>query len=214
MPRVLAASPRKMFPPPVTIPTWMPWSCTSRISSASAPITLSSMPWRASPARISPLSLRRMRWKRAPKGLLLAEPEAGEAPDLDVLAGLRRGVAHQVADRRLVVANVGLLEQADLGEELLELAGHDLLDDLGGLALPGGLRLQDLALALDPVGRHVLAAHDLGPRRRNLHREVAHQLAELVGARDEIGLAVHLDQHSHAVAGVDVGLDHALAGRA
>src|SRR5436190_6291796 len=168
MPRVLAARPRKMLPPPTTMPTWTPSSCTSRISSASAPITASSMPCPAPPARISPLSLRTMRLKRAPKGLLLAEPETGEAPDLDVLAGLGRGVAHQVAHRRLVVADVGLLEQADLGVELLELAGDDLVEDRGRLALPFGLRLQDRALALHALRRHVLAPYELGAGRRHL----------------------------------------------
>ncbi len=46
----------------------------------------------------------------------------------------------------------------------------------------------------------------------DLDREVAHQLLELVGARDEVGLAVDLDQHADAAAGVDVAGDEALAG--
>ena len=44
-----------------------------------------------------------------------------------------------------------------------------------------------------------------------MQREVARELDELLVAGDEVGLAVDLDQHADPVAGVDVGLDDALA---
>ena len=46
----------------------------------------------------------------------------------------------------------------------------------------------------------------------DLDREVADELLELVGARDEVRLAVDLDEHADAAAGVDVARDEALAG--
>src|SRR5512143_3705743 len=127
MPRVLAARPRKMLPPPGTMPICSPSPCTSRISSASASITASSTPCSPPPARISPESLRRTRCQRRATALLLAEPEPREAPHHDVLPGLAGGLLDQVADLDLVVPDVGLLEQDHLGVELLELAVHDLV---------------------------------------------------------------------------------------
>ena len=46
----------------------------------------------------------------------------------------------------------------------------------------------------------------------DLDREVADELLELVGAGHEVGLAVDLDEHADAAAGVDVARDEALAG--
>src|SRR5436309_1105019 len=45
-----------------------------------------------------------------------------------------------------------------------------------------------------------------------MERKVPDELDELLGARDEVGLAVDLDEHPDLVAGVDVALDGALAG--
>src|SRR5262249_20164550 len=49
---------------------------------------------------------------------------------------------------------------------------------------------------------------------RDLHAEVLHQLLELRGLRDEVGLAVDLDQDADLAAGMDVGADGALGRRA
>ena len=46
----------------------------------------------------------------------------------------------------------------------------------------------------------------------DLDGEVADELLELVGASDEVGLAVDLDEHADAAARVDVARDEALAG--
>src|SRR5262249_53945088 len=92
-----------------------------------------------------------------------APPEAGGAPDdhppprlgvhaVDELADL--GLAGRVLDERL-------LEQALLGEELLQLALDDLVEHLGRLLLIGELAAIDLALLLDDRGRDVLAG-DVG----------------------------------------------------
>src|SRR5256885_2284322 len=50
--------------------------------------------------------------------------------------------------------------------------------------------------------------------RRDLHRDLASELAEVVVARDEVGLARELHERADAAAAVDVGLDDALLGLA
>src|SRR6185503_6806064 len=209
IPRALPASPRKMLPPPSTMPTCTPNACTSPTSSAMRESTCSSMPCPASPASSSPESLSRMRCGFPFNGLLGPEAEAGEAADDDVLAGLRRHLFDQVADDDLVVFDERLLHQAHLAEELVELAVHDLVRDRRRLALVLHLLLVDRALALDALGRDLLPAHVVGASGGHLHGEVSHEHAEVVGSRHEVSLAVDLDQHAYSVV-VDVRLHAAL----
>ena len=57
-PRPAPLSPRKMLPPPITIPTWMPIRVISAICSAYSDRRWSSMPCCLFPISDSPLSLR------------------------------------------------------------------------------------------------------------------------------------------------------------
>src|SRR6185436_2055346 len=75
------------------------------------------------------------------------------------------------------------------------------------------LRRVDLALARQLVGGDLLLRDVRRTRRRDLHREVAYELLEVVGTRDEIGLAIHLDQHADLTTRVDVGADLTFGGR-
>src|SRR6476646_7315523 len=116
-----------MLPPPTTMATSMPPSRTSLISPAMRRTMAGSRPYGRVPIRASPESFRRMRFQRgvgdkvpplrgssvggARTGrgdahLALAQDEAHEAPDADVLSGLgdhrvddvlhgARGVAHE-----------------------------------------------------------------------------------------------------------------------
>ena len=100
-----------------------------------------------------------------------------------------------------------LVEQADVLEPLLELAVDDLLADRLGLLLDRlvgekrGLRSgQDLGR--DRVGVDVLRMHP-----GDLDGQVPDELLELVGAGDEVGLAVDLDQDADPATGVDVAAD-------
>lgn len=52
------------------------------------------------------------------------------------------------------------------------------------------------ALPLDLIGRGIFNGHHAHVRRRYLHRQVIHQLLELVPPRHKICLAIHLHQHS------------------
>src|ERR1044071_3941062 len=212
MPSVLADRPRKMLPPPRTMPTWTPSACTSFTSCASPARISSAMPCPASPASSSPESLSRMRCGFALNASLRAQAEPHESPHDDVLARLRRDLPDQVADRLLVVLDERLLHEAHLGVELVELAIHDLVHDRGRFALVLHLLGVDRALARDALGGHVFAPHVVGARRRGLHGEVLAERLEVVRARDEVGLAVHLDEHADPAV-VHVGLDATLGGR-
>src|SRR5215470_13691982 len=97
------------------------------------------------------------RYRAAMAASVLAENEPAEASHLDVLAGLGDRILDDGLDRALVVPDVRLLEQADLRIELVELAGHDLVDHLRRLALALHLRAEDLPLLLDSLRRNVLA---------------------------------------------------------
>src|SRR5215467_1680328 len=144
----------------------------------------------------------------------LAHLEAGEALDDDPFAGLGVDPVDQLSNLRLArgVLDERLLQQALLGEKLLQLALDDLVDHLGRLLLVGELAAIDLSLLLDDLAGNVLAGHVGRIRRGNLHPEILHQLLEGLGARDEVRFAVHLDEYAQLGAVVDVGPDDALTG--
>ena len=56
MPWEAPLMPLKMFPPPITIPTWTPFSATALISSAYSAILFGSIPKSLSPINASPLN--------------------------------------------------------------------------------------------------------------------------------------------------------------
>src|SRR5688572_9846495 len=106
MPSALACVPRRMLPPPITTPISAPISCSDWISSVNRSTTFGEMPNPCSPARASPLSFsttRRYFSVSCARTPLLAELEAGEAPDHDVLAGFRRRFLDQLLDRLLAI---------------------------------------------------------------------------------------------------------------
>src|SRR5690349_5516015 len=139
-----------------------------------------------------------------------AELEADEAADLHVLADLRDQLLLDLIDRLVRVLHEGLIEEADVLHPLRDLTLDHLLDD--GLGLARLLRLgeEHLALAVDHVLRDLFLAHELRAHRGDLHRDVAGEALEVVVARDEVGLAVDLDEDADAAAAVDVRDDRAL----
>src|SRR5712692_10259335 len=223
-----------MLPPPITIATSTPRPWTSRISSAMRWMTAGSRPnWRG-PMRASPLSFRRiLRYlgslptpapdcaaRRSARGAdrilacpVLAEDEAREPLHPDVLPRLADHAADSILDRDVRIAHERLLHQAELLIELLHLAGDDLLDHR--LRLPGGPRLLPVDLLLLPQDLlgHLVARDEARLGGGDMHRQILHQSLEVPGARHEIGLAVHLDQHPDAPARMDVGADRALGRR-
>src|SRR5215211_1818165 len=210
-----------MLPAPTTRATSTPRSVTSWTWRLIRSTCAGSVPYSSEPIRASPESFRRMRLKAGsgirPESLFLSHQEAGEACDPDVLAGPRGELGAQLLDRLALVAvgaHVLLVEQRDLLPPLVELAGDDLVDDLVGLALLPRLGLEHLALRLAILRRDLLGGHVVRRRGRagDVEGHLARELDEVVGARDEVGFALHLHEHADLPGGVDVGGDDALAG--
>src|SRR5215467_6435375 len=153
MPLAEACTPRKMFPPPITMATSTSRSRTVWISWASRSRTAGSIPYPCSPASASPESFSRTRLNLGFASLTDLEPH--EAPDRDLLAGLGAHLGDEVADAELAarVADVGLVHEARVLEELRELALDDLLEDLGRLLLVDHLLSVDLSLPLEDLRR-------------------------------------------------------------
>src|SRR5688572_14534113 len=171
-----------------------------------------SMPKPRPPARASPDSFSTMRSYRS--GVLLSDLEAGEAADEDVLAESLDGLVDDIRHLPVGVLDVSLIEEANLLIPLLELPGGDLLDDLRRLARFLRLLTVNPHLPFDHLGIEALSVDRQRSRRRDLHRQRAGELPESVRLGDEIGLAVHLDQHADLAAQVDVRLHLSLAGLA
>src|SRR5438445_8382479 len=145
-----------------------------------------------------------------------SDPEAGEPLDHHPLARLGVREIDEILDRRLAagVLDERLLEQALIGEELLELALDDLVEHLRRLLLVRHLAPVDLALLLEHGGRYVLARHVGRVGGGHLHRQIADELAEAVGLGHEVGLAVHLDQGAQLAVRMQVGVHEAFLGLA
>src|SRR5262249_52505157 len=120
----------------------------------------------------------------------------------------------EILDPRLAarVLDEGLLEQALLGEKLLQLALHDLVEDLRRLLLIRHLPAIDLALLLEHVAGHVLASDVGGIGGGDLHGEVPNQLAEGIRLGHEVGLAVDLHERAELAVGVAIAVHEAFLG--
>src|SRR6267143_2321172 len=145
-----------------------------------------------------------------------SDPEAGEPLDHHPLARLGVREVDEILDLRLAraVLDEYLLEQALVGEELLELALDDLVEHLGRLLLVRHLAPVDLPLLLQHGGGHVLPRHVDRTGGGHLHSEVAHELAEGVRFGHEVRLAVDLDQRAQLAVRVEVGVHEAFLGLA
>src|SRR6187402_3418751 len=133
MPAAAAASPRKMLPPPTTIPTWTPRAWTSATWRAMNLQNSGSTPYVRFPSRASPDSFNRIRSYRSPSR---SWRSWATVPAWASLADPRDGLGHEIPDRPVLVAE-GLLIETDILVPLLELTLDDPLLDLGGLALDG-----------------------------------------------------------------------------
>src|SRR5690349_9904747 len=142
--RSLAEMPRKMLPPPTTMPTCTPARTTSEISWASSFTRSALMPKAVPPASDSPLSLSRMRLylDTGFGGRLSPGISRGGVPHLepcktrygDVLAQLGNLGLDQLADRQGVLLDEWLLQQADLFVKLRQPAFDDAVQHLFRLA--------------------------------------------------------------------------------
>src|SRR5579885_943624 len=196
-----------MLPPPLTSAISSPSARTPTSSRASRSTVSSSRPYSRGPIRASPDSFSRTRRNAA--GACL---EAGAANSADRVPGvveqLDAALPEHVADRggRLVRAVPGLLHQHRLAvEALVEHALDDLLTHVLGLALHLVGALEDLALGLDQLRRHLVAAAVGGLREREVQGEAARRgrvaaLRPHEGA-DLVGRCVRVRRERLAVAG-------------
>src|SRR4051794_33331839 len=144
---------------------------------------------------------------------VLAELEPGEPLDLHLLPRLRADLVEVLLDRLAVVLHEGLIEEHVVLQERLDLALHDPRHDAVRLARLTSLHLGDLLLRLQDRGRNVVPGDPARcGRARDVQREVLHELPELLGVGDEVGLAVDLDERPNGVVEVDVRVDPALVG--
>src|SRR5918994_14094 len=208
-----------MLPAPTTIATSTPRPRTSPTWFAIRSICAGSVPYSRSPISASPESFSRTRLKLAEaiRRLLLSHLEAGEARDPDVLAGLGGELGAQVLDRLALVAllvEVLLIEQDQLGGPLAELPLDDFPDDVLRLAVGLRLFLEEGALLRDLLLGDVLEGHVPWVHRGDVDRYLAGELLEVLIARDEVRLALDLDQGALAAIRVDVGRDDPLGGAA
>src|SRR6185437_13429848 len=93
-------------------------------------------------------------------------------------------------------------------------AFEHLLDDVRGLAAGGGLGTVDVLLAEKVFFGDVFAANVAGIGGSDMHGDIAEQLLEVIGAGDEVGLAVELDEDADLTASMNVGAHSSLIGGA
>src|ERR1035437_6336473 len=207
-----------MLPPPTTIATSTPRLWTVATSEAIDGTRSGSVPYSRSPISASPESFSITRRKTGGLGVdasrsvvSVTDGEPCKASDYDVLAGLAGERCAQLLDRLaavLVLVDVLLAQQHHLVEPLVEFPGDDPLADVLGAVV--GLLDRDPLFALAVLRWHMIVADSQRRRGRDVQREVARELDELLGPRDEVGLAVDLYQHADLVPRVDVALDHSL----
>src|SRR5690606_33705320 len=146
-------------------------------------------------------------------GATFADRAAGDAGELDAVAGGRDRVGEGLLDGRLLVADVPPLHPDDFLGERRRAAYGDLLGAGGGLAFFERAVSLDAALLVDHVLRHVLAADVLRPDVGDVARQLGGEVLERFGGGHEVGLAVDFDQNAEALVEVHVALDHAFVHR-
>src|SRR6266436_5740816 len=142
--------------------------------------------------------------------LFAAYFEASESGYADVFAQLGYLRLNELIDGQRVLFDEGLLVETDL---LIEFA-HAALDDFVGhllrFALGDDAGALDILLPFDRRRSDVLFAHELRIGRGDVHRQIVHQLLEVVGAGHEVGFAVDLHHHAELAAMVDISPDESL----
>src|SRR5450631_2055617 len=188
MPAAPGATPRKMFPPPMTTAICTPRRTTSPISATMRSMTSRLMPYASSPISASPESLSSTRLYA---GSVRAAGLLGRGTMMGALirrSGLcqrrdfggeviffslepfahhekrkaldRRALGSQVLfDRLLGVAHERLAEERHFGQKLVDPAFDHLDDDFPRLARFGSLRAENRALLFDQLVRNLVTRY-------------------------------------------------------
>src|SRR5580692_10031740 len=143
-------------------------------------------------------------WSRSAGSANLADLEAHEPPDGNVLAKLRDRLRNHLADRDALVLDVVLLVQAVLFVELLHLSRRNLVDYVFRLAGGQSLRSVNLTFRREHLWSDILPPHVSRIERRDVHCDVMAKLLESFRARHEVGLAIDFHEHADLPARVDI----------
>src|SRR5579883_938576 len=138
--------------------------------------------------------------------------EADKAGHRDILAELGDLGFHELLDGERGFLDERLLQQTNFLVELGQTALHDAVENLVRLPFVAGAVARDFLFLLEDFGRHFFAAQIARIGRGDVHRDIVHQLFEIIGARDEVGFAVDLNHHAELAAGMDVAADETLFG--
>src|SRR5919204_1698989 len=205
-----------MFPAPSTRAVWTPNPWTVSISAASASTRARSIPYCCRPRSASPESFSRMRSKAAaPSGTAAAislstSALTGRSPASEYFAAWKRvdserrslseRVADEVADLSIVlcerfadgearIVDPGLLVEDGLREKSLrQPAFDDLALDVVRLPFEIGQLLEDRALRLDLVDRHLVPGDEAGIREGDVHCDHPRKLRGCLGADEDADL--------------------------
>src|SRR5690625_1557953 len=178
---------------------------------------------RRSPVRVTwsrPVTLRRLSPRKGtPRRVsggrvarLLAYGDAGEASHLDVFADRGDVFREQLTDGFLVVLDVRLVDEDDLGKVAVEAPFDDLSDHVFRFAFCCGFFGQAGAFGFDFVCRDVVAVRVRRVGHRNVDCQVLRELLEYFVAGNEVRFAVQLHHRGDLAVVVQVHADEAFGG--
>ena len=124
----------------------------------------------------------------------LADQVPNETTNDNVLAQFCNLRIQQIANCHIGIFDETLLEQANCAVEFLEFALDNFVSNVRRLALY--LRFVDFALRFDQVARNISATDVERMRGGDMQRDVFYEFSEIFVPRHEIGLAIHLYEHT------------------
>ena len=137
---------------------------------------------------------------------------AGKAPNDDVLADLGDLRRDQLLDRLVGILDEALFEQTDGAVKFVEFSFHDLRGHVFWFAFH--LLGINRALGFNRGGRDFIATDIERLRGGDVECDVFHKRTEAIVFRDEIGLAVYLDEDADFALQMNVGGDDTFFGGA
>src|SRR5581483_9616600 len=210
MPAAPGATPRKMLPPPMTMPISTPRRDTCATSATMFSIVCRLMPNGSSPISASPDSFSRIRLYLGVTaaasmrsaglrhhfggeiGALLLDPLADD--EEDVAMDLRLARREHLFHRLLVVLDEGLAKERFLAKELVDGALGHLCGDFRRLAGFLGARLLDATLIGDHLLRDLASAQIDRPGEGNMHGKVLARILRPVKVDQHANLAsMHIE---------------------
>ena len=142
---------------------------------------------------------------------LRADVEAGVAADGEGVTDLFADGCDVLLDACFVVLDERLVDEAGLGEELIDFTDEDLVDDLGRLAFGFELLAVDLVLFLDGRGIEIVAGQASRVKCGDVQANVACKALEGLVRGGVCIFSTEFKQNAYFATHVDVGGDGAIA---